>query len=223
MACRAVLFDIDGTLVHSLPLYVATINHVLEADGLGPLDATTVKGLFVDNIEFMIHEAFRLCGKPLYDGAYTEVLDRYMAFYLNEEHSRKYVEPYIGVPETLEALRQAGLKLGIVTNRPYEAAVGILKVMGFLSYFSEIFSIDRVTKNKPDPAHLHETLEQMGLAPHEAIMVGDHDMDVVVSKRVGTPVIIVTYGYALADPKTLGADALIENFKELPEAIRGLA
>ena len=222
MACRAALFDIDGTLVHSLPLYVATVNHVLETNGLGPLDTPTVRSLFQDNIEFMIREAFRVCKKSLSDEAYPEVLERYMAFYLDEGNCRKYVESYPGVPETLEALSQAGLKLGIVTNRPYAAAVRILEEMELLSYFPDILSIDRVTKHKPDPAHLLETLEQMGLAPDEAVMVGDHDMDVVVSKRVGTPAIMVTYGYAPSDPKTLGADALIEDFKDLPEAIRSL-
>lgn len=222
MARRAALFDIDGTLVDSLPLYQATINHMLGADGLGPLDAPTTMSLFQDNIEYMIRLAFKICGKPLADEAYPAALDRYMAFYEDGANCRQYVEPYPGVPETLDRLRQAGIRLGIVTNRPYSASVKILEEMKLLSYFPDILSIDRVTKHKPDPAHLIEALEQMGLAPHEAVMVGDHDMDVLVSKRAGVPSILVAYGYAPSDPTTLDADVLIEDFKDLPEAIRSL-
>ncbi|MCE2510508.1 MAG: HAD-IA family hydrolase [Alphaproteobacteria bacterium] len=222
MARHAALFDIDGTLVNSLPLYQATINYMLGAEGLGPIDAPTTMSLFQDNIEYMIRLAFKICGKPLADEAYPAALERYMAFYEDGANCRRYVEPYPGVPETLEALRQTNIKLGIVTNRPYSASVKILEEMGLLSYFPDILSIDRVTKHKPDPAHLIEALEQMNLNRDEAVMVGDHDMDVIVSKRAGVPAILLTYGYAPSDPATLDADVLIGDFRDLPEALRSL-
>jgi len=220
MHCRAALFDIDGTLVNSLPLYEATLNALLVEEGRTPLDGPAIVALFQDTVEYILRQAFAITGEPLDDEAFGRIHARFMANY--EENGGKYAELYPGVPETLEALSQAGTRLGIVTNRPHMAATRILKDLGVLHYFSNIFSIDNVTKRKPDPAHLFETLEGMAVTPKDAVMVGDHDMDVLVAKRAGVPVILVSYGYAKAPPATLDADILIDRFQDLPEAIRRL-
>jgi phosphoglycolate phosphatase len=217
---RAVVFDLDGTLVDSVGDIRAAINQVLEAAGRSALDRKTVTGFVGDGARQLVARAFSATGGAVADG----VLDRHYRAFLGAYESEPVAltRPYPGALQALLALKAEGRALGVCTNKPDALTAAVLSRLGLAVHFDAIVGPDRVTRRKPDPAHLLATLDAMGAGANDAVMVGDSANDVEVARGAGVPAICVTFGYARGAPKDLGADALIDHFRELPAAIAAL-
>jgi phosphoglycolate phosphatase len=129
---------------------------------------------------------------------------------------------YDGVPETLARLHAAGHVMAVCTNKLYEPTVKILEGLGLARYFRVVAGGDTFPVRKPDPGHLLGVLERLGVARERAIMIGDSPNDIGCAIDAGVRSIAVSYGYTPVPPSELGADALIDRFADLPEAIAGL-
>jgi phosphoglycolate phosphatase len=126
------------------------------------------------------------------------------------------------VIDTRGKLKGDGFRMGICTNKPYEMTLLVLKGLGINIFFDGVTGGDNLQFNKPDPRHILTTLELMKSEPSRAVMVGDSIVDTEAGRSAGLPVIAVNYGYSSEPVESLGADCLIDDFGQLPQAITQL-
>ena len=215
---KAIVFDLDGTLIDSAPDLRAAANQVLASEGRRPLSLDEIKAMVGDGAQKLMERAFAATGAPI-DGAELVALTRrYVA--VQEELGADLTRPFPGAVEALVHLKREGRALGICTNKPQRPTQRVLGDLGLASFFAAVVGGDVLDGvRKPDPRHLLATVEALGARPADAVMVGDNENDVGAARAAGVPVIAVAFGYAKVPPERLGADALIESFAELPAAL----
>ena len=189
---RAVVFDLDGTLIDSDPDIRAALNRVLAAEGLAPLSTEEVRSMIGDGAKALVERAFAARGRV--------ASDAHVAAFIADYEVNAVVEtaPYPGIVETLQALKEAGHPLGVCTNKPVVAARNVLAVLGLDQYFGVIIGGDSTPYRKPNPNHLAAVLQALGAAPEHAVMVGDHANDINAAAGLGVPSVFVSWGYGKA-------------------------
>jgi phosphoglycolate phosphatase len=126
------------------------------------------------------------------------------------------------VEETLVHFTERGARLGVLTNKPQELAVPLLERLGLAKYFAAIHGAGRFDYSKPDARVFHHVVEEMGGAGAGALMIGDSTTDAKTARAAEVRVILLTYGYTPDPVETLGADAIADDFAELPEIVTNL-
>lgn len=173
-----------------------------------------------DGVAKLVDRAFAATGVDA--GAdLAELTRRFIALY--EPLATDETRLIEGVPTALDALRAAGLKLGICTNKPEQATRTILCALALDAHFDVVIGGDSVPgARKPDPAMVLAVLDRLGVDPAQAVMVGDSGNDVAAARAAGLPVIVRAGGYTTVAAEALGADAVIADFDALPAAIAAL-
>ncbi len=187
---RAVVFDLDGTLIDSAPDIAAALNRVLAADGLAPLGLAEVRGMIGDGAKALLQSGLAARGHAF--------APRHLAAFIADYQAnpvRKTV-CYPGMVQALAALQAQGRVLGVCTNKPIAPARTILQELGIAHYFTAIIGGDSTPYKKPDPRHLAATLAAMAVS--DAIMVGDHMNDLEAAAGLGLDAIFVSWGYGEA-------------------------
>ena len=187
---RAVIFDLDGTLIDSVPDIAAAVNRVLAADGLPPHSLEVIRGMIGDGAKQLLERAFAAHGVK----AEPRHLAAFMADYLANPVAETRV--YAGIVPVLEGLRVAGHRLGVCTNKPVGPARKILDALDLSPFFQAVTGGDSTPYRKPDPRHLAATLAELEVG--DAIMIGDHDNDILAATGLGLPGIFVRWGYGEA-------------------------
>ncbi len=183
---NAVIFDLDGTLIDSAEDIGLALKRTLDELGLTYL---------------MPKDVSRLIG-----GGVRALLERVLGERFREEHVkifRKYyfdmpvynTKPYPGVPETLEKLKDLGIPMIVVTNKMEDLSREILKILGLDRYFELIVGGDTFGEKKPSPLPVRKALENLGLEPASALMVGDTDSDIIAGRLAGTKTAVALWGY----------------------------
>lgn len=218
MPINALAFDLDGTLIDSLPDLAASANHVRSHYGLSPLPQSTIETYIGDGVQELIHRT--LTGRR--DGRDPERIDDALALHRDYygSHLTVHTRPYPAVPETLRALHQQGIPMALVTNKPEKHARTILETLSLSPYFTAIFGGDSCSARKPSPVPVLAAAQALGAPPENLLMVGDSPNDILAGKAAGCQTLLVTYGYTdipalLADPATQ-PDCQIDAFAELP-------
>ncbi len=171
-----VLFDLDGTLIDTNELIIATYLHTLEK-------YYPSKYVREDVLPFLgptLHEAFG----GIDPDRVEEMITEYRAF--NIAKHDELVTEFPNVSETIKALKERGYKLGIVTTKRLDVAMMGLRLMNLEPFFEVIVAYEHVTRTKPDPEPIFKALEQLGSTPSESIMVGDNFHDILAGKNAGT-------------------------------------
>ena len=210
---RAVVFDLDGTLVDSVPDLQAALNWLLPRFGRRTVSRDEVTGMVGDGVPKLVERGFLATGGLPEDG-----LDGPMAEFTGhyEANAAALTAPFPGAVRALEVLRDAGCLLAVCTNKPAGATAEILEALDLAPFFAAVAGGDTVPgARKPDPRHLMHVLDAMGAAPGETVMVGDSHNDVNVAKAAGVATVAVTFGYAHGPVAELGANVLIDHFDEL--------
>ena len=218
MKRTALLFDLDGTLVDSLPDLAAAANRLLGELGLKPLGEAEISLMVGDGVAKLVERALAAAGAG--GVALGPAVERFSAIYGAGAITR--TRPYPGVREGLAALAEAGYSLAVCTNKPARATRAVLDGLGLGRYFAVVLGGDSVATRKPDPGPLIAALDRLGIAPGDAAMVGDHRNDVLAARAAGAKAIFARYGYGLATLGDLAPDAMIERFSDLPRALRDL-
>lgn len=211
---RAVLIDLDGTLVDTAPDIVAAANRMLDDLDVPPLPFTTVSGFIGKGVPNLVR-------RVLATSKMTDTVDEQDALKLFHQHYRDtngdFGRVFPGVREGLTALRQAGYQLGCVTNKPLALTEQLLALTGLAAYFGVVVAGDSIAQMKPDPEPLWHACRQMQVDPTWCVLVGDSEVDVAAARAARMPVYIVRYGYPGPDGHGgMQCDALIESFVELP-------
>ncbi len=190
---KAVLFDLDGTLIDSAPDLAASLNHTLQVLGQPTYDLDTIRSWIGGGATLLLQRGLTgqmepaLVDPKLFKKAKEIFFEHYNANLCN--HTKAY--PH--AKEVLEYLRPH-YRLGLVTNKPYAFVPPILKELG-LDYFNLILGGDSLKAKKPSPEPLLYACEKLGVAPQEAVMIGDSINDYQAAKAAGMDMIWVAHGY----------------------------
>jgi phosphoglycolate phosphatase len=216
----AIVFDLDGTLVDTAPDLIAALNHVLDGIGRPILGVDRVRQVVGQGAAAMIERGMRLSGSgPIAEQA-PELLATFLAHYGANlsSHSR----PFDGVIACLDHFKALGHRLAVCTNKPENLSRRLLADLALDHYFDAVLGGDTLAVRKPDPTHLIETIRRAGGDSAYAIMVGDSEPDVKAAKAAQVPVIAVSFGYSQVGPHDLGADVVIDHYRDLPHAVARL-
>lgn len=212
----AIIFDLDGTLVHSTPDIQAAVNRMLVAEGAEPLDIATVTGFVGNGLPKLVERVMEHRGLPKSDHA--RLAQTTLEFY--SAATADLTRPYPGVVAALRSLAAAGHPLGVCTNKPEAAARAVLEALGLLGFFASVVGGDRLATTKPDPAMLHLSIAELGGGV--AIFVGDSEVDAATAEAAGAPFALYTEGYRKTPVAELFHDATFASFADLPGVVARL-
>ena len=215
---KAVVFDLDGTLIDSAPDIAHALNRATEKRGIEPFPLNQVKEMIGGGVPKLIKRALTARGLPV-EGA-MPLVDDFIGLYREELTTRTTV--YDGGRELLEQLYGEGRRLGICTNKNHELTIEILQQLDLIKYFGSVLGEREGRARKPDPAPLLEVVTELGASPQDALMAGDSEADVACARAAGIPVLVVDFGYSRTAPEALGADAVISRLSELPQHLSSL-
>jgi phosphoglycolate phosphatase len=221
MRIKAVVFDLDGTLVDSAPGLQTAANAVLAEHGCPPLGLADVEAMIGDGIPALVGKAFARSGRALDRREQEDATEKFRRIYAECGPRETLLFP--GARESLKQLSSFGLLLGLCTNKPQTSTGPLLDALKIDHFFAAVCGGDVLPDiRKPDPRHVLAVLAGLGVEASEAVMVGDGPHDVDAGQGAGMPVFAVTYGYANGPAETLGADFVIDSLTELPEFLEYL-
>lgn len=214
----ALVFDLDGTLIHSAPDIHAAANKVLENNGLGSLPYATVRSFIGNGVESLISRLLGAHGQPTDGDQHARMVREFVSIY---EQAHDLTSLYPGVAESLTSLRAAGHALGICTNKPEGPARAVLCHFGLDRHFQVVIGGDTLPTRKPDPAPLRAALGALG--DRAALFIGDSEVDAATARAADVPLAIFTEGYRSTPAEALGARIVFDDFHALPGLVAHLA
>jgi phosphoglycolate phosphatase len=213
---RLVVFDLDGTLVDSSRDLATATNAALAAvaPGVPPLSLAVVRSFVGEGAGGLIARSLAQAGiQKTAEEVLPTFLDRYRRCLL--ETTRLYP----GVLETLDRL--GGRTLAVLTNKPGDMSRAILAGLGVAGRFARIYGGGDFPGRKPDPAGLLLLLDDLGVRPEEAVLVGDSAVDVQTGRAAGVPTVGVTYGLNPESLREAPPDVTIPDIRDLPPLLAG--
>lgn len=221
-AIRAVLIDLDGTLLDTAPDLAAAANRMLADLGLPPREPQLIATFIGKGIPMLVRRALAGSLEGAGDEAlYARALPLFERHYAEESGRR--AKPYPGAREGMERLRGLDLRLACVTNKTERFTCELLQRTGFAASFDLAVCGDTVARKKPDPMQLLFACERFGVSPREALFIGDSLNDVSAARAAGCPVWCVPYGYNEGRPvDTLDCDRIVATIGEAAGLIAAL-
>ncbi len=217
---RAVIFDLDGTLIDTGADLIAAANTCFRALGHGDLlDPAADKA-----IAFRGARAMLRAGLSRVDRLDDAIVEREYVKLLNHYGDAICVHStfYPGAVAVADALRARGVVVGIATNKPEGLADKLLRTMGVRDHFGPLVGADTLDVRKPDPRHFWEAVDLAGGDRRRACLVGDTETDRETSRRAGVPSLLVSFGPEGRDVARLRPDALLDHFDDLPDLVDGI-
>lgn len=208
MRYAAILFDLDGTLVDSIPDIANSINVMLQQFDQPPLSTERISTFLGKGIDHLIQLSLQEVGKEqLFDAAKTSFTKHYLW-----QSANSVSTVFDGVVDGLEAFKAAGCQLAVVTNKPIEFVPLLLEQMGLASYFDLLVGGNTCAQKKPHPMPFLYACEQLGVAPHQALVIGDSGNDSLAARAAKIDVLIVPYGYNEGqDVQILDCDGIVSS------------
>jgi phosphoglycolate phosphatase len=217
---EAVLFDLDGTLVDSVPDLAEAARRMLHELGEPSRGDDEIASFVGKGIPVLVERALAVGRSAVSADRLSDAIASFMGHYAETNGLRTMCYP--GVRETLLQLRARGLKIGCVTNKAAAFVAPLLEKLDLLSFFDCIVGGDTLARKKPDPEPLWYACEQLGVTRAHVLMVGDSSNDALCARRAGIPVVLMTYGYNEGVPvDTVDCDGLLSAFPELLPLIGG--
>lgn len=215
-----VLFDLDGTLIDSVPDLAYCVDEMMKQLGLPVRGEEAVRDWVGNGVQRLTERALinAVDGMPdqaLMDKAYPIFLKLYA------ENTSKRSRVYDGVIEGLEWILEQGYRIACVTNKAEAFTIPLLKDKGLHDYFEFIVSGDTCAEKKPHPMPLLHAAKLMGVEPENALMVGDSRSDVKAARAAGFHIFCMTYGYNHGeDIRDYNPDVIMDSFTEFKDYIQ---
>lgn len=217
---EAILFDLDGTLIDSVPDIAAAVNELLSGDGLQVVSVDAVRSMIGNGVKKLVERAYASVGKPHEGDALNDATDRMMGIY--GKHLTRHTFAMPGALDLIASYHDAGVKIAVVTNKPEAFTHEILKHFGIDEQVNVVVGGDTGPARKPEPDMLHHALTVMGVPVSRALMVGDSPADIGAARAANVASVAVHGGYTTVPADELGADRVISSLLELPAAIEAL-
>jgi len=209
---RAVLFDLDGTLLDTALDMVRSLNILLQEEGVPTVDASVARQHVSDGTKALVTLGF---GAQQSTEQFERRCQRYLTIY--EENLCVDTVFFEGMAETITHLEAHGVLWGIVTNKPAFLTDPLLKALGLDARASVVLSGDSLPQRKPHPQPLFHAAGEIGLLTTECIYVGDAERDIIAGNRAGMVTLLASYGYIEAgdQPENWGANGIIQYPQEI--------
>ena len=217
-SCRAVVFDLDGTLADTVGDLTTALNRTLQELDLPPHPENGVRAMVGGGLAKLLTRGLVAHGVSLDAHAHEAVLARFVSHYAANPVERSTLYP--GARETLDALSDAGVACGLCTNKHDAITRDVLHGLGIAHAFGAIQGSDAGFPRKPDPAGLLHVVDTLGAAPAATLMLGDSAIDLQTARAGGLGgVVLVTYGYSVTPVTDLKPDSVINRLHDLVPAL----
>ncbi|MCQ4254916.1 phosphoglycolate phosphatase [Stutzerimonas stutzeri] len=219
---RLVMFDLDGTLMDSVPDLTAAVDKMLMLLGREPAGIARVRDWVGNGSRVLVRRA--LAGGLEHEGVSDEFADEALALFMQAySGGHELTTVYLGVRECLDWLREREVKLAIITNKPAQFIEPLLEEKGLAGYFDWLVGGDTLPQQKPDPAALFWVMDKASVAPGQSLFVGDSRNDVRAAKAATVRCVALTYGYNHGEPIADEQPALVlDDLRELVASAPGL-
>ncbi|MEN6387318.1 MAG: HAD-IA family hydrolase [Candidatus Cryosericum sp.] len=191
------VFDLDGTLVDTRRDIATAVNHVLDLHARPAAELSTIISWVGDGLDDMMARAFKTDDPEFIE----QLVDEFRLFYA--EHCTDFSCLYDGCSETLASLRASGPHLSVLTNKPQDLSIEILRRLGIFEHFDHVVGPTDAELRKPNPSNLLSLMRDVGAGSEGTLMVGDSRNDILVAHNAGVPSCGCTFGY-------VGRTALVE-------------
>jgi len=189
MKFDTVVFDLDGTLLDTLDDLASSVNHALSSYGLPARSLAEVRGFLGNGIRFLMEHA---AGDAAHGAMFEKVFQAFRSHYIG--HCLDSTKPFPGIMQLLAALKGAGVKMAIVSNKLHPA-VQELNERFFQGYISTAVGESATVRRKPNPDAVLAALKQLGSSPERAVYVGDSEVDLATAQNAGLPCVLVLWGF----------------------------
>jgi phosphoglycolate phosphatase len=219
-AIRAAIIDLDGTMLDTVPDFELALNGMRAELGLAPISQETIKPMVGKGSEKLIRDVLSLDlpvdrVAELYEQAFESYQRHYLA--INGQRSAMYE----GVEEGLQSLKEMGLRIACVTNKPIAFARPLLAQTGLAGYFELVYGGDSLAKKKPDPLPLLQVCRDFALEPAQVVAIGDSSNDAEAARAAGCFVLTVPYGYNHGRPvHEIDSDGIVGSLLDAAKMIK---
>ncbi|MCH5320407.1 MAG: HAD-IIIA family hydrolase [Eubacterium sp.] len=210
---KCAIFDLDGTLVDTADDLGLATAYVLETYGIKPKWTKDDYRAFVGNgAKKLLDRAFE---HKLSDDELNKALEIFKEKYNEISLDNAYI--YDGIKEALDTLKEQGIKLAVVTNKPHQSAVKMVKTLFGKNYFDVIIGAEESVPKKPDPFTTNHALEKLSCSPQEAIFFGDSDIDIYTAKNAGVQAVGCSWGFrSMECLLSAKPSAIIDTARDIP-------
>ncbi|MET0089419.1 MAG: phosphoglycolate phosphatase [Candidatus Thiodiazotropha sp.] len=220
---KMILIDVDGTLVDSVPDLAYCVDEMMQRLGRPAHGEDKVRDWVGNGVERLVRRALvgQLEGEPD-DADFDRAYPMFLELYAENTSQRSLLYP--GIREGLDYLKAEGYRLGCVTNKAAQFTLPLLRDLGIHDDFEIIIAGDTLAKKKPDPLPLLHAAERLGVAPADALMVGDSQSDVKAARAAGFQIVCMSYGYNHGeDIRSYHPDAVIDSLIEIRSLLESAA
>lgn len=211
-----IIFDLDGTLIDSAPDLTHALNHVLETEGLAPVEPATVRSLVGQGARALIERGLELQDRSMPEGEEADgLVGRFIEHY--RAHIADHSVLFPGAVGCLDTLEAWGATLAVCTNKLEALTFPVLEALGVRDRFSEIIARDSLPEHKPSGLPLHEILRRTGR--ERGVMIGDTATDLGAARNAGLPCFLATFGYGHVEGPLHKKEQRFDHFEALPKLI----
>jgi phosphoglycolate phosphatase len=218
-AIKAAIIDLDGTMLHTVPDFELALNGMRADFGLAPIDQATIEPMVGKGSEKLIRDVLALdYPAARIDAVFEQAMAGYQRHYLAINGEKSTLFPQ--VIEGLRALKDGGLRLACVTNKPIAFTRPLLEQKGLAPFFEIVYGGDSLPKKKPDPLPLLQVCRDFGLEPAQVVAIGDSSNDAEAARAAGCFVLTVPYGYNHGKPvQTINSDGIVDSLLDAAKLI----
>jgi phosphoglycolate phosphatase len=213
MPDRAVIFDLDGTLVDTAPDLMLATNKVLATLGRRPISMDEVRNFVGHGARALISRGCAATGEPVEPRALETLYQEFVIHYAANIAGGS--TPYPGLLTFLDRCKSEGIHMGVCTNKLESLSIRLLDALGMAHYFGAIVGPDSIGIAKPDPRPYRETLRRLGERPWKSVLIGDSETDVLTARAAGVPVIAVPFGYTPRPVIEFKPDYFVAHYDEM--------
>ena len=189
---KACIFDLDGTLTDTLESLTYSVNATLKELGLMQITDTQCKAFVGNGARRLIEQSLQVAGDPNADRI-EEAMETYGRIF--KKYCTYHVAPYEGIVDMLQELKEQGVQLAVLSNKPHLQTKEVVATFFEEDIFTSVYGQQERVPRKPDPAAVHMILEELGISGEECLYIGDSDVDMQTGCAAGVPAVGVTWGF----------------------------
>ena len=216
---KACIFDLDGTLTDTLESLTHSVNLTLQEVGLGQITDEQCKSFVGNGARRLIEESLKAAG----DSEALKIEEAMEAYgRIFKVHCTYHVKPYDGIVSLLKNLKNDGVKLAVLSNKPHLRTLDVVDMFFEKDTFTCVYGQCEGVPRKPDPAGIYITLEKLGVTKEECLYIGDSEADIKAGRAAGVDTVGVLWGFRTKEVlEALGATYIIDKPEKIYSIVKG--